>query len=67
MFDRIKKMYVGKVIYRIARLPVIGVPVLILSRFVQYEIFQIVHLLPSNIAHNKRARTALEEFEAKLK
>ena len=67
MFDRIKKTYVGKVIYRLARLPVIGLPLLILSRAVQYETFQLVHLLPSSIAHNKRARTALEEFEAKLK
>ena len=67
MFDRLKKMQVGKAIYRMSRLPIIGLPVLMLSRLAQHEGFQPAHLRPSNIAHNTRARTALERFEAGLK
>lgn len=67
MFENLKKTGFGKRIHRFSRLPVLGWPVRMLSRFVQSEFFQPSHLYPSNMAHNTRARDALAAFEASLK
>jgi len=66
MLERFKKTGLGKAIYRLSRRPTVGPPLRRLAAAAQSEAFQPAHLRPDNLAHNKRARAALEHFEAGL-
>jgi hypothetical protein len=62
MFNKLKKTRLGKALYRFMHAPVIGWPLLVLVRFVQSEFFQISHLYPKNVMHNRRQAQTLERF-----